>query len=198
MLICLALLVILTVGRLADGFPTSFLPRHEQAILHGQVGQRAGASLEVLPEAPGVSRGVFTPEEGGLLLSRVGDDLKPFLALWCFSGLRAAEIARLDWCQVKQVLESGTTLHLETMQRRAQGDVEVGDLLSTGKQGVICGLHSAGIYLPCLLLFLKLVPATVVMGLIARRAKTKCEGKPWNALIIQGVDCSPAGLRWPS
>jgi len=64
------------------------------------------------------------------------------------------------------------------MQRRAQGDVEVGDLLSTGKQGVICGLHPAGIYLPCLLLFLKLVPATVVMGLIARRAKTKCEGKP--------------------
>jgi hypothetical protein len=35
-----------------------------------------------------------------------------------------------------------------------------------------------GVYIPCLFLFLKLVSATVVMGLIAQRAKTKCGVAP--------------------
>ena len=35
-----------------------------------------------------------------------------------------------------------------------------------------------GVYIPCLLLFLKLVAATVVAGLIARWANAKCEVKP--------------------
>ena len=32
-----------------------------------------------------------------------------------------------------------------------------------------------GVYVPCVLLFVKVVAATVVLGLVARRAKTKCE-----------------------
>jgi len=36
-----------------------------------------------------------------------------------------------------------------------------------------------GVYIPCLLLFLKLVVATVVLGLIVQRAETKCEVAPY-------------------
>jgi site-specific recombinase XerD len=38
----------------------------------------------------------------------IKDQLKPFMALWLWSGLRKMEIARLSWEQVHQGLASGS------------------------------------------------------------------------------------------
>ena len=51
--------------------------------------------------------GIFTPAEAKALLSSLSWDLRPAIALWCFSGLRKEEIARLDWAEVNQGLASG-------------------------------------------------------------------------------------------
>ncbi len=52
--------------------------------------------------------GIFTPEELRKMLASVDDELKPFLALWSFTGLRQAEIARLTWEELGPALTSGT------------------------------------------------------------------------------------------
>lgn len=50
---------------------------------------------------------ILTPGECKTLLSSLASDLRPAIALWCFSGLRKEEIARLDWTEVNQGLASG-------------------------------------------------------------------------------------------
>ncbi len=56
----------------------------------------------------GTEIGIFTPSETKQLLYAVEDSLKPAMALWCFSGVRIAEIARLSCDQVRQGLKSGS------------------------------------------------------------------------------------------
>ena len=51
--------------------------------------------------------GIFTPAEGRTLLSSLPGELRAAIALWCFSGLRKEEIARLDWPEINQGLASG-------------------------------------------------------------------------------------------
>jgi hypothetical protein len=50
---------------------------------------------------------VFEPSEAKQMLSRVDKDLIPFLALWCFAGIRKQEISRMNWQQVNRGLETG-------------------------------------------------------------------------------------------
>ena len=52
----------------------------------------------------------FSPSELRLILNSVEDDLKPFIALWAFSGCRKEEAARLEWQQIDQALKSGAIL----------------------------------------------------------------------------------------
>jgi integrase len=52
--------------------------------------------------------GIFTPEQLRKMLTDVDDDLKPLLALWSFTGLRQAEIARLTWEELGPALTSRT------------------------------------------------------------------------------------------
>jgi integrase len=56
----------------------------------------------------GSKKGIFTPEQGRAVLNKIGDELKAGLALWCFGGVRIAEIARLSWEQVDAGLASGS------------------------------------------------------------------------------------------
>jgi integrase len=44
---------------------------------------------------------IFTPGEITKLLAVASADMVPFLAIGAFTGLRSAEIMRLDWCDVK-------------------------------------------------------------------------------------------------
>jgi len=45
--------------------------------------------------------GIFTPEEFTKLINAASDDMKAVLAIGAFAGLRAAELQRLDWSEVK-------------------------------------------------------------------------------------------------
>lgn len=49
---------------------------------------------------------VFTPEELTLLLNNADASIVPFIAIQAFSGVRHAEVARLDWSEIK--LSDGT------------------------------------------------------------------------------------------
>jgi integrase len=68
------------------------------------------ASNEVLKRErlPGSDICIFTPNEARQIMSTIKDELKPFMALWLWSGLRKTEIARLSWEQVAQGLASGS------------------------------------------------------------------------------------------
>ena len=50
---------------------------------------------------------VFEPWEAKQILTCIGADLVPFLALWLFGGIRKEEISRLSWQQVNRGLETG-------------------------------------------------------------------------------------------
>jgi hypothetical protein len=53
---------------------------------------------------------IFEPPEADLMFARLSakaPELVPFLALWCFAGIRKDEIARMTWAQVRQGLASG-------------------------------------------------------------------------------------------
>ncbi|MEP6668767.1 MAG: tyrosine-type recombinase/integrase [Chthoniobacter sp.] len=43
---------------------------------------------------------ILTPKQAGALLSACGDDTLPVVAISLFSGLRAAEVEKLDWAEV--------------------------------------------------------------------------------------------------
>ena len=44
---------------------------------------------------------VFTPDELTLLLTKADKSIVPFIAIQAFSGVRHAEVARLDWSEIK-------------------------------------------------------------------------------------------------
>jgi integrase len=59
---------------------------------------------------------IFTPDEMTKLLNNAPDDLKPFLAIGAFAGLRSSEICRLDWKQVG--IGDGKYIELRPKQAR--------------------------------------------------------------------------------
>jgi integrase len=65
----------------------------------------------------GGSIGIFTPTQAQAMLSGIGGDLKPFLALWMWSGCRKEEISRLSWAQINTGLQSGS-IYLEASQTK--------------------------------------------------------------------------------
>jgi integrase len=98
---------------------------YRESIERGWTLENAASSGKVKREAlKGSNIGIFTPQEVRRMLAAVGDELAPFLALWCFSGCRAAEIARLSWGQINQALESGA-LYLEANQTKTGMDRSV-------------------------------------------------------------------------
>src|SRR5207249_11875768 len=44
--------------------------------------------------------GILPPKQLASLISKVPADVKPYLALGAFTGMRTSEILRLDWSQV--------------------------------------------------------------------------------------------------
>jgi site-specific recombinase XerD len=68
------------------------------------------ASNEVLKRErlPGSDICIFMPQEARKIMFAIKDELKPFMALWFWSGLRKTEIARLTWEQVNQGMASGS------------------------------------------------------------------------------------------
>lgn len=57
----------------------------------------ATAKPKIVTKPPGI----LTPEQAAALLSHCPDEIAPAVAIGAFAGLRAAEIARLDWSEVK-------------------------------------------------------------------------------------------------
>jgi hypothetical protein len=53
------------------------------------------------------SIGIFEPEQVRAMLSRVKEDMVPFLSIWCFAGCRKEEVARLRWTQIRRALKTG-------------------------------------------------------------------------------------------
>lgn len=53
------------------------------------------------PKKTHVAIEIYTPDEIARLLAEADDDVKPALAIASFAGLRLAEVARLDWSEVK-------------------------------------------------------------------------------------------------
>ncbi len=80
-------------------------------------GNRGWVSAEYNPVGKIVRRKVaataieiFEPWEGKQLLERIQDkysELTPFLVLWCFSGCRKEEAARVTWQQLNAALKTG-------------------------------------------------------------------------------------------
>jgi integrase len=58
---------------------------------------------------------ILTPEEVETLLTKCPDDMVPYFALGCFAGLRSAELAKLDWKEIR--LDEG---HLEVTAAKAK------------------------------------------------------------------------------
>lgn len=52
--------------------------------------------------------GILTPDQARGVFNKIEDELKAGLALWCFGGIRIAEIARLSWEQIDGGLASGS------------------------------------------------------------------------------------------
>jgi integrase len=61
--------------------------------------------------------GIFSAEQARKLLYAISDELKPFVALWLFAGLRKEEIGRLTWEQVQQGMDSGN-IYLSSSQSK--------------------------------------------------------------------------------
>jgi len=50
---------------------------------------------------------LMEPDEAEQMLARIHPDLIPFLVLWCFTGCRKEEAARVTWQQVNSALKTG-------------------------------------------------------------------------------------------
>ncbi len=53
------------------------------------------------PKKEFVETGIFTPAQMKQIITEVGDELKPLLAIGAFCGLRSEELNRLDWRDVR-------------------------------------------------------------------------------------------------
>jgi integrase len=53
------------------------------------------------PKKDFVETGIFTPAQMKQIITEVGDELKPLLAIGAFCGLRSEELNRLDWRDVR-------------------------------------------------------------------------------------------------
>lgn len=90
--------------------------------------------------------GIFTPTEARKLLSAIRDELKPFAALWLFSGLRKEEISRITWEQVDQGLASGSIYLLASQAKTGEArSVPISDNL---KHWLLRYRQASGLVLP--------------------------------------------------
>lgn len=71
----------------------------EFAIARGYASENPAAGVEV-QKVRGGDTEIFTPEEMAKLLSAAAVEILPCLAIGGFSGLRSAEIERLDWSEI--------------------------------------------------------------------------------------------------
>jgi integrase len=72
------------------------------------------AAIKRLKVTPG-HIGIMEPGEVRTIMATVKDDLKPFLSLWFFGGLRKDEISRLHWRQIRMAVKTGV-LEIEAEQ----------------------------------------------------------------------------------
>jgi hypothetical protein len=72
------------------------------------------AGIKRLKVMPG-QIGIMEPSEVRTIMATVKNDLKPFLALWFFGGLRKDEISRIDWRQIRRAVKTAV-LEIETEQ----------------------------------------------------------------------------------
>ena len=82
---------------------------------HGYVVENPTKELERIKVKTSAAIAIFTPEELAKLLKAAPADFLPPLAISAFAGLRSAEVARLDWSNVK--LAEG---HIEVSAKMAK------------------------------------------------------------------------------
>ncbi len=75
------------------------------------------------PTVPPTETEIFTPSELREMLASVRDELKPWLAIGAFCGLRSVEILRLDWAQVnlQRRFVEVKAINAKTQSRRLVG-----------------------------------------------------------------------------
>ena len=101
-------------GQLRNWVAPDFNPA--KAVKRGKV---IGGSIEV-----------FQPWEAKQMLNRIDSELVPFLALWCFAGIRKEEVSRLNWQQVNSGLTTGWIVLEPKQTKTGQGrSVPVSDNL---------------------------------------------------------------------
>jgi len=64
-------------------------------------GQQTEAEFSTRYNGKGGEIGTYTPKQLQILLSRIEPRMIPFIAIGAFAGLRSAEIARLEWQEVR-------------------------------------------------------------------------------------------------
>jgi integrase len=89
--------------------------------------------------------GIFTPAELRKIFASIHDDLIPLMALWSFSGLRQAEIARLTWQEIGAALESGKLYLPKSKSKTCARSIPLRDNLKTW---LIAYRQPAGMVLP--------------------------------------------------
>lgn len=98
---------------------------------YASIGKRDWVPLEYNPAAKvtrrklkGTDIQIFEPWEARQMLERIETDyaeLIPFIVLWCFSGCRKEESARVTWQQVNAALKTGKLELLPTQTKTGQG-----------------------------------------------------------------------------
>jgi integrase len=89
--------------------------------------------------------GIFTPAELRRIFACIDEDLIPLMALWSFSGLRQAEIARLTWQEIGAALESGKLYLPKSKSKTCARSIPLRDNL---KAWLIAYRQPAGTVLP--------------------------------------------------
>jgi integrase len=77
--------------------------------------QKTNAEFSRRADQKGSDIGIYRPDELKIFLEHIESAFVPYIAIAAFAGLRSAEIARLDWAEVK--LDRG---HIEINAAKAK------------------------------------------------------------------------------
>jgi integrase len=112
--------------------------------------------------------GILTPDELARLLNKAAPQVVPYIAIGAFAGLRAAEIERLDWCEVDLA-----DAHLNVTASKSK----------TATRRLVDVLPNLALWLtPYVKTTGPVVPPNLRSFLLEARAKAKIEEWPPNAL----------------
>jgi len=112
--------------------------------------------------------GILTPDELARLLNSAAPQAIPYIAIGAFAGLRAAEIERLDWCEVDLV-----DAHINITASKSK----------TATRRLVDILPNLSLWLaPYVKATGRVVPRNLRFFLLEARAKAKIETWPPNAL----------------